>query len=131
VTADVCASRFDAAAMLRFVGADHLDLQHGHASVFGNTPPFDAGERPRIHAVGDNSATNTQVVRSHGIGNGVSLALHDQSGLAKYVLDRIDTHVNGGQRTRQLTSDCRLANTRESTQHDQHVFTPPIRQATA
>ena len=59
------------------------------------------------------------------------LAVHDQSGLAKHVLDRIGTHVNGGQRTRQLTSDRRLANTGKTTHHYQHVFTAPIRQAMA
>jgi hypothetical protein len=41
------------------------------------------------------------------------------------LLERVHAHVDRGKPTRQLTSDRRLAHTREAAQHDQHAFMAP------
>jgi hypothetical protein len=97
---DIGHARFDTPTMFRLVGADDLDLQHGHAHLFANGAPSVARERPWIHAVDDNSKTNAQVVGSHRMGNGVPLSLHDHGSLPERLLDRIDAQVDGSKRTR-------------------------------
>lgn len=57
--------------MPHVVTADNLNFHDRHADLFGDSPPFVTRERPWIHAVGDDSLANAQVVGSHRMGNGV------------------------------------------------------------
>ncbi len=84
---DVGHTRFDTTAMLRLIAADDLDLDEGHADPFANRPPVVASEGPRIHAVSDNGLTNAQVVASHGMRNGVSLAFRNDSAVPECLFD--------------------------------------------
>lgn len=84
---DVGGSRLDTMSMRHLIATDDLDLDNGYTHVLANGAPFVTGERPWIHAVGDDGPANAQVVGSHGLGNCVSLRFHHQSSPRQRLLD--------------------------------------------
>ena len=69
---DVGRSGFDAAAVLRRIGADHFDLDRPCAGALRDIQPRIALDPYRIDRIGDDGPADAQIVLRHAAGDGIA-----------------------------------------------------------
>jgi len=113
--------------MLVDVGAHKLDLDSCNASPLRNIAPGIAGERNRIHGVGDNRSSNSQIVCSDFAGDSITRIIH-RSAIAQErpqcLLNRVNPQVHGGQSSRDLSCHSRFSGRWQTCKDDQHRTSP-------
>ena len=72
------------------IRTDDFHVDYDRSGTVRDRPPLASRQWPRVHAVGDNHATEAQVVLGDRVGDGVSFGLDSMACIAQRLFDRVD-----------------------------------------